>query len=149
MEISTICGPLSVNDDLGPWQIRAEAASPEDGVQIVSFALSAPAKSAPPKFAVSFAIPLDDVQMRWTPLRGNNCFVPPEWMSTVITSLAHGMPLMALINTAGQNRLTFAVSEASRRLEFTSGTNEEHVTIRTVIKFLPAEALPRVCYLFQ
>ena len=125
----------------GAWQFSLSAESGD--VETLRIVLDAPEEAFPPKFTVAFAVPQGDVRHVWY-TAAEHGFVPPEWHSCGHhrTSIATGMPLVALVGLNDENRLAVVCSEASRVLDMAAGIVEETGKVRFLIGFFNAPEAP-------
>ncbi len=88
-------------------------------------------------------MPQGDVRHIWHP-GAEHGFVPPDWdgRGHHRTSIATGMPIIALVGLNDVNRLTVVCSEASRVLDTKAGIVEESGEVRFVIGFFNAPEAP-------
>ena len=127
MEITSAFGTvfqISCNDS-GDWKISAETVTDSPGIELLQLEFSAVKALPPPETVICWKFPQLDVQARWTPLAGFSKNIPPEWMKAMESNLASGAPVMTFINAAGENQLTYSVSEAMRPVRCGGGVNEE------------------------
>lgn len=148
MEFDSVCGKLELAGDLGGWRAEVFHAEPDEGVQLVTFRLASAAPAVPPAFDLKFAIPADNIQMRWYPLRNSAMFIPPNWNSCIECQLAVDVPLVSLLSVTGASVLTFAVSEAMRPIKVFCGYNEEHCELETRVEFFRVPEAPLDRYEF-
>ncbi|MBP5543985.1 MAG: alpha-galactosidase [Kiritimatiellae bacterium] len=125
----------------GEWQfsIVAEQGAAEEA----RISLDSPEEAFPPKFEVVFSVPQGDVRHIWHP-GAEHGFVPPDWdgRGHLRTSIATGMPIIALVGLNDANRLTVVCSEASRVLDTKAGIVEESGEVRFEIGFFNAPEAP-------
>lgn len=112
-------------DESSGWELKAAAETTSAGTELLSIELHSDVPAIPPRTEISWAIPQLDIQTRWNPTATLFKNVPADWCSTVTTNLASSAPVMAFCNQQGENRLTFAVSEAMRPVQISGGVNEE------------------------
>lgn len=132
---STSAGDIAVKcAEPEGWSISAtmEPATESDVTESLHLELTAPSARKPPKFEVTFAVPLDGACHRWT-WNSESALLPPDWWSGFDTDIAHGVPICAFVRGDDSNRITVACSEAARVLHCEAGVNEE--TACLVFKF--------------
>lgn len=123
------------------WQFSI-AVEPGD-VETVRIALDAPEETFPPKFEVAFDVPQGDVRHIWHPF-AVSVSLPPNWdgSSRHRTSLASGMPVVALVGANDENRLAVVCSEASRVLDTEVALSEQTGKICFRVGFFNAPEAP-------
>ena len=86
------------------------------------------------------------MQVRWHP----NCHldhrIPANWVGSVDSNLAASAPVVQLSNLAGENRLTFALAEASRMVKINTGICEETCEIAVSIELFSVPEAPLTDY---
>ena len=147
-EISTIAGTLALEcREPGDWQFEmAKVSSEYNGeLEILKINMRADRPSVPPEFRVAALTPQDDFQHRWTAVN-KTMGIPPNWWSEMNTQLAVGMPVVALINQRGENRLSVVVSEAKRLVKLYSGIVEEGCLVENAMRFFCIPEAPLAFY---
>lgn len=114
------------------WDIQSEGFSCEleeiqaGGIALAKAVLSAGTPAVPHRITLSFHIPSLDIFSIWSPLRGMERMLKPNWLPARSSSrIAAGAPVLSLISKAGQNRLTVALSDAATATEISAGVSEE------------------------
>ena len=113
-------------DESTKWQISSHREITPDNIEFLHLDFHAPEPLEPPRTQILWRIPMLDIQVRWTPLAGLSKNVPPEWSLPVTSNLATGAPVMTFCNLRGENKLTYAVSDALRTVQCGGGVNEEN-----------------------
>jgi alpha-galactosidase len=111
----------------GP-QPRFEVVSEAPGVHLVRVGLALPEPRVPEPITVSFRYPLTDVQGLWRPdFQPRRIFdrtLEPPWES-FRTSATRGAPVVCAYAQSGENRITFAWSDASNPTTVQANVDEE------------------------
>lgn len=95
-------------------------------ISLIKVALSAEMPAVPHNITLSFKIPSVDIFSVWSPLRGTERILRPDWLPTRSCSrIAVGAPVLSLVSKAGENRLTVALSDAATATEISAGVSEE------------------------
>ena len=112
-------------DESSDWKLNTATEKTASGVEFLHIVLHTEKPSVPPKTEIKWEIPNLDIQTRWSPVINFNKNIPADWSSSLTSNLASSAPVMAFLNLHGENRMTFAVSEAMRPVQFAGGVNEE------------------------
>ena len=93
-----------------------------------------PTVCVPKKITLIFQTPCVDLYSIWgTGLRMRQ-YLPADWSKVGSSaSLASGEPLHAILSQNGENRVTFALSDAKTPCKICSGVNEESSTVLTEV----------------
>jgi alpha-galactosidase len=127
----TLAGiPVTVEGDLGPFELSVTARTLADGVEVATLRLEAAAAERPPAISLRWSIPTHDIYGQWNTGARFSKAVGPSWgPSRVSSMLARHAPVMALFGADDGNRLTFAVSDALNTVDLTVGLREEDARI--------------------
>ena len=122
-------------DESSNWKLNTATEITASGVEFLHLVFHTETPSIPPKTEIKWEIPNLDIQTRWSPVITFNKFIPADWSSPLISNLASSAPVMAFLNLHGENRMTFAVSEAMRPVQFAGGVNEERnlITCKVIL----------------
>ena len=112
-------------DESSNWKLNTVTEKTASGVELLHIILHTETPAIPPKIEIKWEIPNLDIQTRWSPVITFNKFIPADWSSPLTSNLASSAPVMSFLNIHGENRMTFAVSEAMRPVQFAGGVNEE------------------------
>lgn len=122
------------------WHVELSSAGCKEGIEEITLKISAPEAAVPPRFTLSWEFPHTDLAVRFSPASGFAKNIPPDWCGAIPSDPAHHAPFIALFSISGENRLTFAFSDALRNTECKAGFIEEKNTIDCrVSAFLQAE----------
>jgi len=122
------------------WRIAGSAVSPEAGLHLFTWTLTADAERALPQLKLRFAVPQQDIQVKWRPCYGKSHHYFPSWWEggNVLTNLALNAPVFSYLNLEGENRLTFAFSDAMRQILTSTGPTEaKGVIVETTLFSVP------------
>ena len=90
-----------VMPDATGWKAHCRISSTEPGIEILEVNMDAPVPQATPEFEITFSIPLDGAQYRWTP---NGQIGLPMWHSAFNSRINSWLPLIAYYKADGGNR---------------------------------------------
>ena len=138
-------GEVTISSKENTWTLDAKVES-KGGLEYVTIELKAPQATTPPTFEVAFSTPQLDAHHLWSSERGSRLVLQPDWRKAQTSALAQNMPLYAFINTNNQNRLTFAISEANRRVDVKAGLREEGALLIGKINFFVEQEAPITHY---
>ncbi len=125
MNIASILGEMRLEGDLSGWHLTHTRTELEPDLEIIRFHLEAERDLPPPSLRLFWEVPQLDMQTRWMPGGLYHRNLPPDWGAGTSSQLASNMPMMTFLNLKGQNRLTFAFSEAKRFVKLSAGVREE------------------------
>lgn len=143
-----------------PWYEPCEIRSQSEGASItteyqplsktlaeVRIAVEFSTPTSPKPVTLSFKTPCVDLFSIWgTGLRMRQ-YLPTDWSKIGSTSsLASGAPLHAVLSQSGENRVTFALSDAKNPCKLQSGVNEETATLITQVVLFKAPIAPLTHY---
>ena len=143
-----------------PWYEPFEILSQNKGASIkteyqllskalaeVRIAVDFPTPTSPKPVTLSFKTPCVDLFSIWgTGLRMRQ-YLPTDWnMIGSTSSLASGVPLHSVLSQSGENRVTFALSDAKTPCKLQSGVNEETATLITQVVLFKAPVAPLTHY---
>ena len=132
---------IDLQGDLGAFRATVKGRELSPGLYEVTLTLAADSPAPPPKIALQWRHPTADVHATWTPsgARGLSVNWAKPWRSYATAQ----MPVVCLHSYAGNNRLTFACSDALNPIELHAGVSEETATLECYVRFF-AEAHPPI-----
>lgn len=139
-DVTLVC-PTSATWRVTMERLPGQAAQTDELLVRLESAVAAP----PPAFTVSFAVPQLDTHFVWH-AGAESPALPPKWHPGQVSTLASGMPLLALLNANDQNRLSFAASESVLPVRCRAGLKEEDCTIPCALSFFEQPAAPTRAY---
>ncbi len=146
MKFATMIGEIRIAGELRNWNLACTKESPEPGVELVHFAFRAPELSDPPNVRLEWRVPQLDMQFRWHTAATFQRNIPPDWGAPLESSLAYQVPAVQLGALDGENRLTFALSEALRTVKIKAGVCEEANEIACSIELFSVPEAPLSSY---
>lgn len=96
-----------------------------DGLIIVSLKLTAPDLAKPGLLRLSWRMPLVDIHAFWRPGLDRSRSLPADWNSPWVSQSTTHAPVGCLYNLNGDNRHTWAFSDALNPVEISAGVHEE------------------------
>lgn len=133
---------VRLEGECADWQVAAFMEEVESGIAEFHFQFSRPEPAVMPAFALRWEFPDIDLQGRWSPLAFRSKLIPPNWGSREVSQLASGAPVMTLFNQAGENRLTFAFSDAMNQLEMYCGVEERNSVMECALEAFRSPTAP-------
>ena len=128
-------------EEAGGWAF-AVSSNTADGVDEIEIRLEAGAEALPPKFELSFSFPQVRMNHLWSDFATDGGRIRPDWSKWYSSDIAHGQPICALHDGDNGNRLTMALSEALRKVEWRMALREENCLVIGGIRFFTAPEAP-------
>ncbi len=142
MKLETIIGNMEITGAFeAGWNVTYQQESPEEGLEFIRIKWDAESELPPPETIIRWSVPQYDMQNCWT---ASSYFknIPPDWGSQRNSNLACSAPVMAFFNNPGENRMTFAFSEAKRPVQMAGGVREEDNEITCYVKIFHIPEAP-------
>lgn len=95
-----------------------------DGVEEVTFSLSAETETIPAPVVIRLPIPQKDIFCRWTTSLPGVENICPAWGGCFTSNLTFFVPTVTLIGKDDVNRFTLSCSEVSRTIQYATGLRE-------------------------
>lgn len=108
----------------GEYRVNAEH-STVSGIDRISITFDADSPVVPPVIKLSWEIPCIDIQGTWHPNCHTDRGIPCVWTGGVWSSAACGSPMFCLYSNGGENRMTFACSDAMNPINCYFALREE------------------------
>ena len=134
MIIPSILGEIRLEGNLAGWQLTHTGTILEPDLEEIRIQMESDQELPPPQMSFLWSVPQIDMQTRWTSGSIFRRNLPPDWSGKESSQLASNIPMQTFLNLKGQNRLTLAVSEAKRFVQFSGGVNEESNRIKGEFK---------------
>ena len=144
--VSTGRHEVHVEGDLKGFLVSLSARSLADGLDVVTLTLTAGAPAPPPQLNVVFSQPIVDTHARWYPAGRSNRAIYPEWDARFTSQMTKYAPVVSFYSMAGQNRLTFACSDAVNPIEIPAGVYEETAEIKCQLRLFTKPHPPLARY---
>lgn len=126
-----------LNDQSGQLMESDLALAREDGELVeLKFTVRFAGEAAPQKLTLQFSLPCVGMFSSWTPTLGFKKGLLPDWaMLGTASRAASGMPVMTVLDAAGENAITLAVSDYQTPLTLRAGVVEESGEMQFRIEF--------------
>ena len=134
-------GEVTISSKDKTWSVDAKVERKGE-LECITIELKAPQAMTPPKFEVTFSTPQLDAHHLWNSNRSCRMILQPDWSKAQTSALAQNTPLYAFISNNNRNRLTFATSEANRRVDVRAGLREEGALLVGKINFFVEQEAP-------
>ena len=108
----------------GDYSVNSEI-SREGGIDVIRITFASKTPVTPPVIKLSWDIPSVDIQGTWHPTGHIDRGVPGGWGGGHRSSAASGSPMFSLSSSSGENRMTFACSDAMNPLNYYFALREE------------------------
>ena len=138
-------GEVTISSKEKIWSVDAKVEQ-QGELECISIELQAMQAMTPPTFEVVFSAPQLDAHHLWNSNCRSRMILQPIWGGGFTSSLAQNMPLYSFINTSNRNRLTFATSEANRRVDVRAGLREEGAMLFAKMSFFVEQEAPITHY---
>lgn len=117
-----------------------------EGVELLHIRIEADAGQKPSPVEIVWHIPAIDVHGYWHPAAYRNRRLHVDWERALVTKATYSAPVGCLFNTMGQNRLTFAYSDAMNAVGMLAGIHEETSVFRCSVKLFTEPTAPFQTY---
>ena len=146
-KIQTASLVYELKGEFADWMFNFREESPGNGLSILHFSLTASRPQRPPELTLSFCEPMKDIQVRWTAQYPAYHHLPPYWWAggRIETNLCRNAPVFSYMNLEGENRITYAVSDALGTVFTRTGPHESGGVIDEIRLF--SDPLPPVAEL--
>ncbi len=112
--------------NLREFKATLSSQSIEKGLDVVSLKLESNTRDTlPAGVTLAFSHPIIDVQSNWHPSMVFSRHLRITWQEGFFSNATHDAPLMVAHNANGENKLTFACSDAVTPITVRMGVNEE------------------------
>lgn len=138
---------FSIHGNLGGFVVAHDVTVLEPGLEVLNLRFRAPAPEAAPRVAIGWKLAICDVQTRWTTDADRQLWA--NWWHGLRSNVTSQAPVFGLYNSAGDNRLTFAASDALNNLELKAGVSEETGEFDCQVKLFDGPCAPVAAYDLQ
>ncbi|WP_337912636.1 glycoside hydrolase family 36 protein [Cohnella zeiphila] len=128
------------------FEKRLNVVQLQEGLDLIEIKVSAKQAAEPPVLALSWNHPVSDIHGCWHASADRNKGFRADWMRKLRSNLAASAPAVSFFNLNGQNRLTFAYSDALNTVQFMAGVHEESGEFRCRIELFTEAAGPIADY---
>ncbi|MCL6457537.1 MAG: alpha-galactosidase [Gorillibacterium sp.] len=115
----------------------------KEGVTLVYIQIEADQKAYPPVIRVEWSHPAVDIHAMWHPGNARSKTLQTDWSGSFKSKSTTLAPITSLYNLNGQNRLTFACSDALSPITVKVGIHEEDSTFLCSITLFE-EPMPKI-----
>ncbi|WP_339246259.1 glycoside hydrolase family 36 protein [Paenibacillus sp. FSL F4-0243] len=141
--INNDCPHVTLISDNHFFESTTTVETIEENLFLIHIRLTALQKDYPPVCRIEWSIPAVDIHSLWHPGTDRNKAFQVDWgdgFQSKSTSLA---PVASLFNLSGQNRMTFAFSDALNNVSIKAGIHEEDSSFLCSVTLFE-EALPKM-----
>jgi alpha-galactosidase len=110
------------------FEVSLTTSQPEAGLELIHLKLTSPKLTIPGTCRLCWGQPLIDIQAFWRPGTDRSRALPADWGDSFVSQSSTHAPAGCLFNLNGENRHTFAFSDALNPVEIKAGVNEETAT---------------------
>ncbi|GHO51004.1 glycoside hydrolase family 36 protein [Ktedonospora formicarum] len=135
---------LTWSDDR--FQATLAATQIEEGLDLVHIKITTQQPAPPPRLTLSWSHPIVDIHGLWNTSGDRNKGLPSDWANRFTTKATSQAPVCCLFSLSGQNRLTFAFSDALRPAIMSAGVHEEAATFSCKIEVFVEPTPPMTSY---
>lgn len=136
---------LIISGDAASFRSDLETNVIGNGLERVKITLEAQESSSPPEIEIRWYHPIVDIYSFWHPgtYRSKRFYV--DWERGFTSKSSSHAPVCSLYNGRGDNRLTFAFSDAMNTVELKAGVNEETSSLICSVRlfFEPSSPITR------
>mgnify|MGYP002277398551 CR=1 FL=1 len=135
---------VKIEGELDPFHIDRSVRKLDKNLYELKLTLTSAQTVIPPEFTVKWRFPSNDLYAFWNSKTGVD---KVNFFNSPITSrAARNMPVLAYLNHADQNRFTFAISDALRKVEIDSYIKEEDAHVHNAVTFFSEKVPERNSY---
>lgn len=124
-----------------PFQSTVTARQLEDGLELVHLKITTTTPATPPICTLAWTQPLVDIHACWNTAADHNKSLPVSWSRGFISKATSQAPVVSLYSLSGENRLTYAFSDALHAVAIKGGVHEETATYHNILQLF-TEATP-------
>ena len=114
----------------------------ESGVDLVHISMTAPIPTMLPPCTLSWTHPIVEIHAFWRTAGDHHKSLLPVYARKLTTKAMSQAPVCCLHSFGGQNRLTFAFSDALHTLQMSAGVHEETATLHCSIDLFVEPSSP-------
>jgi alpha-galactosidase len=128
------------------FQASLTTTQTEPGIDLVHIKITAQKAASPPLFTLSWSHPAVDIHANWLTSSDHNKGLKPDWTSSSSSKATSQAPICSLYSFSGQNKLTFAFSDALNMIRIGAGVSEETAMFRCNIQLFVEPTPPMTLY---
>src|SRR5689334_15513688 len=103
------------------FQASLTTTQTEQGVDLIHIKITTQEAASPPSFTLSWSHPVVDIHANWRTSSDHNKGLVPDWASSTSSKATSQAPVCCFHSFSGQNRLTFAFSDALNTIKIGGG----------------------------
>lgn len=127
------------------FQYTVEPLPSDHGIEFIRFSMHADEACYPDPVTISWKHPAVDIHGYWDPTANRDKGIRIDFSQPSASKATFSAPVFSLYNSAGANRLTVALSDALRPMQFRAGIHEESAQFEVWVKLF-TEASPQVTH---
>jgi alpha-galactosidase len=148
--IRTASHTVFLYGNLRRFKAELTSRSVEKNLDIITLKLSADAADTlPAGLTLAFSHPIIDLQSNWHPSMMFSRHLRITWQEGFFSNATHNAPLICAHNFNGENRLTFACSDAVNPITVRAGVNEEASSLECKAELFSLHTSPRKDYTLE
>ncbi|MEC0226515.1 glycoside hydrolase family 36 protein [Paenibacillus alba] len=144
--VATKTHTFTLSSDSDVFSSTLHVKNLEPGVDLIHLKLTAPQAERPPIFYLRWNHPVHDIHACWNPVSERSKSFKVDYGQGFRSNAATSAPVVSLFNTNGENRLTFAFSDALNTIRYRAGISEEDATFHCSIEMFTEVTAPLDTY---
>ena len=117
-------------EDGAGFDLHRERLPAEPGVELERLTFRFPAATVPPRIEIEWGVPIVGIAGKWHPAIGMDRSLTADWGRWLESYATLNAPVIGLFSATGQNRHTFALSDAIAPSKLQAMVNEETAEVR-------------------
>ncbi len=143
---NTAYATYRLEGDSGRFEVSMETSQLKEGVDLVKVSLRSGTSLVPPELTIAWTHPAKDIQASWHPATDRNKSFKADWMKDLRSNAATSAPVYSLYNLNGDNRLTFALSDALHTAHYSGFIREETGEFQIAVRLFKDKTAPISSY---
>jgi len=124
---------IQIDGDLKGFDVKLSSQTLENGLEVVRVLMTSTSAQTPPKFSLKWKVPSIDIHKIWNPNFGVN--KANFYYNSVNSSSTHLAPVISLLNSNDENRMTVAIADALNKTNIQSYIKEEDAMFHFELSF--------------
>ncbi|MFA6959627.1 MAG: glycoside hydrolase family 36 protein [Opitutaceae bacterium] len=120
------------------FDLQRERLPSEPGLELERLTFRFPLATVPARIEIEWGVPIVEIAGKWHPAIGADRSLTADWGRWLESYATMNAPVISLFSAAGQNRLTFAVSDAIAPVKLQAMVNEDTAEMRCRILLFDA-----------
>jgi len=125
----------------GDWKVALEREVASDGAEVAKVSFSCASAKVPPRAWLSLEVPQKGMDYVWNVNEGD-CGMRANWGSRTSTEVGRGLPVFVYFDGNDTSRLSVAVDECVRHLDYSGGIKEEGSLLQVRVGWFGAVEAP-------